>query len=201
MGRQIAAIELHALNDIEFEFDPLRLLDGDHTLLADPIHGLGDPAANGLVAICRDDADLGDLLIARNGPGARLYVLDDTSDSTVDTALQTQRIGTRRHRLHAFADDRLGDHGCGRGAVTGMILRPGCHCPQHLSTHVLELVLELDLLGDGYAVLGNPWRTIALVDQDIASLRAERHLDRIGEQVDPAANAFARADGKSDILG
>ena len=48
-----------------------------------------------------------------------------------------------------------GEHGRGGGAVAGEIvglLRDFAH---HLRAHVLELVFELDLLGDGDAVLGD----------------------------------------------
>ena len=58
---------------------------------------------------------------------------------------------------------------------------------QHLRAHVLELVLELDLLGDGDAVLGDARGAEALVEDDVAALGAERHLDRVGEDVDAAA--------------
>ena len=61
----------------------------------------------------------------------------------------------------------------------------------HLRAHVLELVGELDLLGDGHAVLGDPRRAEALVDHDVAALRAQRDLDRVGEDVHAAQHALA----------
>ena len=57
---------------------------------------------------------------------------------------------------------------------------------QHLRAHILELVLELDLLGDGDAVLGDAGRAEALVEDDVAALGAERDLHRVGEDVDAA---------------
>jgi len=41
---------------------------------------------------------------------------------------------------------------------------------QHLRAHILELVLQLDFLGDGHAVLGDARRAEALFDNDIATL-------------------------------
>src|SRR3546814_11307235 len=64
---QIAAIELHAFDDIKLEFETLGLFDGDDAFLADLLHRLGDLLADDGVAIGRDDADLGDLVRARNG--------------------------------------------------------------------------------------------------------------------------------------
>ena len=43
----------------------------------------------------------------------------------------------------------------------------------HLRAHVLELVGELDLLGDGDAVLGDARRAERLVEDDVAALRAQ----------------------------
>jgi hypothetical protein len=62
----------------------------------------------------------------------------------------------------------------------------------HLGAHVLELVLELDLLGDGDAVLGDRGRAEALLDDDVAALRAEGHADGVGEPVDSLQQLSAR---------
>ena len=40
VGRQIAAVELHPLDHLQRGLHGLRLLDGDHPLLADLLHGL-----------------------------------------------------------------------------------------------------------------------------------------------------------------
>src|SRR3982750_3475884 len=53
----------------------------------------------------------------------------------------------------------------------------------HLRAHVLELVGEFDFLGDGDTVLGDAGSAERLVEHDVAALRAERHLDRIGENL------------------
>src|SRR4029077_8201987 len=70
-----------------------------------------------------------------------------------------------------------------------------------LRAHVLELVLELDLLGDGDAVLGDPGSAEALVDHDIATLGAESHLHRVGEDVDAAHDALTRIAAEFHVLG
>ena len=62
IGREIAAVELHALDDVEFGLEALRLLDRDDAFVADLLHRLGDHVADRLVAVGRDRADLGDLL-------------------------------------------------------------------------------------------------------------------------------------------
>ena len=187
VGREVAAVELHALDDVELELEALGLLDGDHAFLADLLHRVGDLLADDGVAVGGDDADLGDLLRCRRPASSALLRSSTTLvDGVVDAALEVHRVHAGGDRLHALADDRLGEHGRGGGAVAGDVVGLRGDFAQHLRAHVLELVLELDLLGDGDAVLGDARRAEALVDDDVAALGAERHLHRVGEDVDAA---------------
>ncbi len=101
----------------------------------------------------------------------------------------------------AFAHDRLGEHGRGGGAVAGGVVGLGGDFAQHLRAHVLELVLKFDFLGDGDAVLGDAGGAKALFDDDIAALGAERHLYRVGENIDATQHAIACVSGKFYVLG
>src|SRR5580700_10220391 len=101
----------------------------------------------------------------------------------------------------APSHDRLSQHGRRGGAVAGGVVGLGGDFAQHLRAHVLELVFELDFLGDGDAVLGDARRAKALFDDDVAALRPERHLDRIGENIDAAQHAITRVSGKFYVLG
>src|SRR4030095_3008520 len=94
------------------------------------------------------------------------------------------------HVLEALTDDRLGQHGRGRRAVTGDVVGRRGDLADELRALVLERVLDLDLAGDGDAVVRDRRRPELLVEDDVAALRAERHLDRVGEGVDsPLARA------------
>src|SRR5207244_1938942 len=84
----------------------------------------------------------------------------------------------RRDGLESLAEDRLGEHGRRRRPVTREIRRLGRHFFHHLGAHVLDRILELDLLGDGDAVLGDRGIAELLVDDDVPALRAERDLPR-----------------------
>src|ERR1035438_2166725 len=64
--------------------------------------------------------------------------------------------------------------------------------PIRLDFAQVGLVLEFDLLGDGDAVLGDARGAIALVENDVAALGAERHAHRIGEDVDATQHLVAR---------
>jgi hypothetical protein len=70
-----------------------------------------------------------------------------------------------------------------------------------ICAHVLEAVLELDLLGDGHAVLGDRGGAEALLDDDVAALGAERHLDGVRERVDAGENEIPSVLGVDDFFG
>src|SRR6202012_42156 len=101
----------------------------------------------------------------------------------VDTALQVHRVHAGGNRLGAFTDDRRGQYGRGGGAVAGRVGPLGGDFAHHLGAHVLELVVKLDFLGDGDAVLGDAGSAERLVEHDVAALGAQRHLDGVGENV------------------
>ena len=134
----------------------LGLFDGDDAFLADLLHRLGD-------ASCRSSSSpLAQMVptwamssLSLVGLGELLQLGDDGRDGLVDAALEVHRVVARGDELEALAVDRLGEHGGGGGAVAGDVGGLGGDLLDHLRAHVLELVLELDLLGDGDAVLGD----------------------------------------------
>src|SRR5690606_41321998 len=65
-----------------------------------------------------------------------------------------------------------------------------------LRTHVLEAVFQLYFLGNGNAVLGDQRSTEAALDQNVAALRPQGGLDRVGQNVNP----FQHLDRKSTRL-
>src|ERR1700693_3309143 len=85
-------------------------------------------------------------------------------------------------------------------AAASSVGRLGGNFAHHLCAHVLELVFKLDFLGDGNAVLGDAGCAERLVEHDVAALRAERHLDRIVEDVDTAQHAIPGIDAEFDFF-
>ena len=152
------------------------------------------------VAVGGNGADLGDLFVRGDLLGIGLQVLDDGLDGKIDAALQVHRVHAGGNRLGAFLDDRSGQHGRGGGAVTGEVGRLRSDFAHHLRAHVLELVFELDFLGDRDTVLGDARGAERFIEHDVAALGAERHPHRIGEDVDTAQHAVARVDGKFDFF-
>ena len=126
--REIAAVELHALDDIELGLRCLRLFDRNNTLVADFLHSVRDHLADGLVAIRSDRADLGDLFGGLHLLRSALDVLDDRRHRNVYAALQVHRVhsGSSEHaRVAASAPlyAREARRGADRAAV-GVIWKP-----------------------------------------------------------------------------
>src|SRR3546814_9188446 len=92
------------------------------------------------------------------------------------------------------------EHRRGRSAVTRMVVGFGRDSLDHLRAHILELVFQFDFLRDGDAILGDARCAETLVDQDVAALGAERHADRVGENIDTARDTFARVTGEFYVL-
>ncbi len=191
VGRQVAAIELHALDDVERGLERLGFFNRDDAILADLLHRLGDDRADRLVVVRRDRPDLRDH-VALHRLALLLQGLDDRLNGLLDAALQLHRIGAGDDVLGAFAVDRLREHGCRRRAVACDVRRLARHFAHHLCAHVLERILQLDLFRHGHAVLGDRGRAELLVEDDVAALRPERHLDRVGQLVDAAQDRLAR---------
>ena len=62
-------------------------------------------------------------------------------------------------------------------------------------------ILQIDLLRDGHAVLGDRRRSEVLADDDVAPLRPERDLDRVGQLIDAAEHRRRDEIAVDDLLG
>src|SRR5699024_4181191 len=92
----------------------------------------------------------------------------------------------------ALVDQRLRQDGRGGGAVTGDVVRLGGDFLGELCAQVLVGVVELDLTGDGHAVVRDGRCAPRLVEDDVAAARAQRDLDRVGQDVHAALQRLAR---------
>ncbi len=102
-----------------------------------------------------------------------------------ETALEGHGVGAGGHVLKALLDDGLGEDGRGGGAVAGDVVGLGGDLFGELGADVLEGLVELDVFGDGDAVIGDGGGAELLVEDDVAPLGAERDLHGVGEGVDP----------------
>jgi hypothetical protein len=103
----------------------------------------------------------------------------------------------------ALADDRLSQHGGGGGAVARDVVGLLGDFLDELRADLLVRVLELDLLGDGDAVVGDGGGAPLLLQHDVAPARAESHLHGVSENVhaplETATGLFVEGDDLSHI--
>src|SRR5690606_30210828 len=109
------------LDVLEFGGGALAFLDLHHTLSADAVDGLGDHGADLVGAV---GADRGDLLVV----GAALAAGGGGEDRLagglrggVDAALHLHRVRPAGDVPQTLGENRLGQHGRGGGAITGLV--------------------------------------------------------------------------------
>ncbi|OPZ82387.1 MAG: hypothetical protein BWY77_00190 [bacterium ADurb.Bin431] len=192
IGRDITAIELHALDNLKGGIGALGLFDGDDAVLAHLFHSIRDQFADRLVVVGGNGADLGDLGLAGNRLALLAQLFDDALDALLDAALQGHRIGAGGDVFQTFTHDRLGKHSRRGGAVTGHVAGLGGHFAHHLGAHVLQGIFQLNLFGHRHAVLGHGRGAELFVDHDIAALGAESRTDRFGQLVHADLHRIAR---------
>jgi hypothetical protein len=78
-------------------------------------------------------------------------------------------------------DHGLGQQGGGGGAVAGHVVGLGGDFLYQLRAHVLKRVLQLDLLGDGNAVVGDERGAVLFVQNHVAALGAQGDLYGVGQ--------------------
>lgn len=89
-------------------------------------------------------------------------------------------------------DQHLDRHDGSDGAVTDDVVDLGGDLLGELGAEILVGVLELDLLGDGHAVVGDDGGAPLLVEHDVAAPGVEGHFDGIGKGVDAALKRTPR---------
>ena len=138
-----------------------------------------------------DGGDGGHVGLVVHVAGGVAQRVADGLDGLVHAALEAHRVGAGGDGAQALVHHRLGEHGRGGGAVTGDVVGLGGDLLGELRTEVLERVVELDLAGDGHTVVGDGRGAPLLVEDDVAALGAERHLDGVGEGVHAALEGAA----------
>ena len=123
MRREVAAVELHALDHLDAGVETLAVFDGDDAVLADLLDGFGDLVADGGVAVAGDGGDAADLLGVGglDGLGHFLEFFDDGGDGLLDASDHEGGVCARGDVLEAAEIDGLGEDGGGGGAVARLV--------------------------------------------------------------------------------
>ena len=127
--------------------------------------------------------------------------LDKLGHGPIHAAAQAHRIGPGGDVAQAFAGQGLGQHRGGGGAITGLVLGFGGHLQQQLGADVFEGVFELDLLGNGDAIVDHIGGAEFLLQHHIATLGTKGDLDRIGQGIHPALEGGTGRIGEANQLG
>ena len=181
---RVAVAEFDAVDDVEGQPRRVALLRGDHTRDTDVIDGAGDDVADRLVVAGGERGDAMQVLAPADLHAVFAQRLDDDGNGALDTAPHPHRVGAGVDGPQPFPDHRLGQDGRGGGAVTDHAVGLHRDFLDQLRAHVGERIAELDLPGDRHAVVGDRRGAGQLLQDGVAPLRAERHLDRVGEGVD-----------------
>lgn len=150
--RSVSAVETHTLGDLKLIFQGLAFLDGDHTLLANLLHGSGDQAADVNITVGRDGSDLGDLLTSGDVTLVLLEVVDNGINGSLDTTAQVHGVAASSNVLDSLGEDGTGKDGSGGGTITSKFVGLGGDILEETSTKILKLILELNSLGNSHTI-------------------------------------------------
>ena len=99
------------------------------------------------------------------GRDMRAQRLDRRLGAAVEAALEVDRAGAGDDVAHAVGEDRVRQDRRRAGAVADHVAGLLRRLAQHLRAEVLLGVLEIELLGDGHAVVADDRRAPFLLDQ------------------------------------
>ena len=95
--REIAAIELHALDNVEFVCKTGSFFNRDDALFADFLHRLGDDLTDLNISVGRDRANLSNCFLVFARLGQFLQLSNDCNTCLIDAALEIHRIHAGRN--------------------------------------------------------------------------------------------------------
>ena len=133
----------------------------------------------------------------RAGLGNLSQLIDSGFNSLINTPFEIHGVHAGGDRLQTLAEHGLGQYGRGGGSIARYIRGLGSDFLDHLGTHVLEFILELDLFCDRDAVLGDGRRAERLVKHHVPAFWAQRDLDGVCKHID--ATQFGRAGGLAEF--
>src|SRR5665647_2429295 len=95
VGRDVAAIELHAFDDLDLGFHRLGFFDRDDAFVADLLHRLGDHAADGGVAAVVKDIEKRAKKVSSSAEVAQVGTISANGDATIGSmiAKAMQKVG------------------------------------------------------------------------------------------------------------
>ena len=141
---------MHTLDDFQFGLQPFGFFNSDDAFLTDLVHRAGDDAADGLVIVGGNCADLSNFFLILGGLAHFAELFDNNLHGLVDAAFHIHRIGARRYGFHALAVNGLRQKRGGGCAVARDIAGLAGNFFNHLRAHVFKFIFQFDFLGHGH---------------------------------------------------
>ena len=182
IGRNVAAVELHAFGEFQFGQHGLCFFNGHDAVFADFVDGFGDQVADHFVGR-GNGADLGDGSLIADFLGVFLNLFNESFNRFFDAAFQNHRIGAGRYVAQTFTNQSLGQNRRCGGAITGDIVGFGRDFFDQLGAHVFKRIFKFHIASYGHAVMSDQRSAVFLVENHIAAFRPESHFHRIGQRI------------------
>src|SRR5699024_394383 len=113
-------------------------------------------------------------------------LLGDRGNRLLDPPLEGDGVGAGGDVAQTLADECLSENGSGGRTVTRNVIGLLGNFLDEFRTDLLVRFLELDLLRDGHAIVGDRGGAPLLFEHYVAALGAEGDLNGVGELVEPA---------------
>jgi hypothetical protein len=152
----VTLVEVHPLEELELHVEGLPFLHVHHAVLADHLHCVGDDAPD-LPGARAYGANADHAVPAFDLRGLLADSFDGDLGGLLDPAPQDDRVRAGRYVLDALVDDRLRQDERRRRPVARYVVGLCRNLLDHLRGLVLEDVLEINLLRDGHAIVGDGW--------------------------------------------
>src|SRR5665213_509935 len=181
VGRQVAAIELHAFDDIDVGFQALAFLDGDDAILADAIKRIGHDLADLAIIVGGDGGDAFDVGLAVDRPGLFLEMFGDGADRLADAARQRHGVSAGGEIPVTFLEDGFRENRGGGGPVAGHVAGLARRLLHQLGADIFVAVRQFHFLGYRDAVLGNGGRAPPFINDGVSAAGAKGYFHRASQ--------------------
>ncbi len=190
VGGDVAAVELHTLDHLAVGLGSLALLQRNYAVGGNLFHRVRNQLTDRLIA-GGNGSNTGNvsaaaylLAVLHNGSHRSVYCL-------LHSLLHDHGVSAGGHILHTLPHQCLRQQGGGGGAVAGGIVGLGGNLLHQLRAHVLERIVQFNILGNGHAVVGDKRCAVFLVQHHIASLGAQSDLDSIRQLINTRLQRLA----------
>ena len=181
--RQVATVELHTFNHVQFVLQTGTVFNGDNAFFTDFVHRFSDQFTYGFVGVSGDGTNLSNRFRVRARYGQRFQFFNCSGNSFVDTTFQVHRVHARSNSFQTFSDDSLSQYGCSGGPVACSVVRFRGNFFHHLRTHIFELVFQFDFTSNGNTIFGDGRCTERFIQNYVTAFRTEGNFHCICQYV------------------